>query len=95
MSTFAPASPEGTTEAVNDELQALEQRVLRTVEVFKQEREMRTAAEQRAVSLEQQCREREVTLERVEAELLTYKQERDEIRQRMERVLRQLDSLAL
>jgi hypothetical protein len=95
MLSFAPASPEGSTEAVNDELQALEERVLRTVEVVKLEREMRAAAEQRAISSEQQCREREVTLERVETELLAYKQERDEIRQRMERLLRQLDTLAL
>lgn len=95
MLSFAPASPEGSTEAVNDELQALEERVLRTVEVVKMEREMRTAAEQRAVSLEQQCREREVALERAEAEIITFKQERDEIRQRMERLLRQLDTLSL
>lgn len=95
MLSFAPASPEGTAQAVNDELQALEERVLRTVEVVKVEREMRAAAEQRSVSLEQQCHEREVSLERVEAELQTYKQERDEIRQRMERLLRQLDALAL
>lgn len=95
MLTFAPASQENSTEAVNDELQALEQRVLRTVEVVKLEREMRAAAEQRAISLEQQCRERDISLERAEAEILAYKQERDELRQRMERLLRHLDTLAL
>lgn len=95
MLSFTPANPEVAQDAASDELQALEQRVLRTVEVVKMEREMRTAAEQRAVALEQQCHERDAALERVEAELRTYKQERDELRQRMERLLRQLDTLAL
>lgn len=88
-----------------DDFQALEQRVLRTVELLKEERELRAAAEQHAISLERrlehQARELEQTtgeqaslLSDAQAQLVQLHQERDTVRQRVERLLKQLDEVA-
>lgn len=60
MSTSAPISA--------DEFQALEQKVLRAVEIVKREREARATAEAEVASLQQQLAEGRAELERQQAE---------------------------
>jgi hypothetical protein len=78
-----------------DDFAALEERVLRAVSLVKQERQARTAAENRAGAAEAQMHEWEALAERTEAELASLKAERDQVRQRVERLLAQLDALEL
>ena len=86
--------------AAND-LQALEQRVFRAVELLRAERDARATAEARIAELEaqgrgleQQLHEREDHIGRLEGDLLQLQGERDQVRGRVERLLRHLDEFS-
>jgi ribosomal 50S subunit-recycling heat shock protein len=76
-----------------DEFQALEQKVLRAVEIVKREREARAAAEAQVVSLNEQLESQLSAQIAVEAQLNTLTKERDTVRQRVEKMLQQMDEL--
>jgi|SRR5271166_2450280 len=78
-----------------DEFSALEDRIVRTVNLVKRERQERTAVEQRASEAEAKLREQMPLAERLEKEVKALQEERDEVRQRVERLLAQLDALEL
>lgn len=78
----------------SDDFNALEERVLRTVELLKNEREARAAAEKRADELHQSLENQTAELLRVESELQTLTKDREHVRQRIERLLKQLDELS-
>ena len=93
MSTSAPVSP-----AVSqDEFQALEQKVLRAVEIVKREREARAAAESEVArlreELSQQREEHSAFSDHTATELDTLRREREEVRNRVEKMLHQMDEL--
>jgi hypothetical protein len=69
-----------------DEFQALEQKVLRAVEIVKREREARAAAEAEVANLREQLAAQTATTN-------TLNQERDAVRQRVEKMLQQMDEL--
>ncbi len=73
-----------------DEFHALEQKVLRAVEIVKREREARTAAEAEVATLKAELAK--VSSE-AEAQVVTLNKERDAIRQRVESMLSQMDEL--
>lgn len=76
-----------------DEFQALEQKVLRAVEVVKREREARAAAEAEAASLRQQLQALQASSNAAESEINTLTKEREAVRQRVEKMLEQMDDL--
>jgi septal ring factor EnvC (AmiA/AmiB activator) len=76
-----------------DEFQALEQKVLRAVEIVKREREARAAAEAQVASLNEQLETLLTAQIAVEAQLNTLSNERDAVRQRVEKMLQQMDEL--
>jgi hypothetical protein len=77
-----------------DEFQALEQKVLRAVEIVKREREARAAAEAEVERLRAQLSEQSaVTESQVMTLNATLTQEREVIRQRIEGMLSQMDEL--
>jgi len=76
-----------------DEFQALEQKVLRAVEIVKREREARAAAEAQVASLNEQLESQLSSQIAVEAQLNTLTKERDAVRQRVEKMLQQMDEL--
>jgi chromosome segregation ATPase len=92
-----------------DDFSALEDRVRRAVDVVRKERHARIAAEARAVELESRAVEFEARaaqaeaqaqtqsplLERLQSELNALRAERDQVRERVERLLKQLDALEL
>lgn len=78
-----------------DEFSALEERILRAVELVKSERRQRTAAEARLAELEVQLREQNTQTEQMLKDMDVLRGERDQVRQRIERLLTQLDSLEL
>ena len=89
-----PMEPAALTVSVDD-FSALEDRIVRAVELVKQERQARAAAEQRATHAENHLHEQAPRLEQLEKELYALKAERDHVRQRVERLLAQLDALEL
>jgi chromosome segregation ATPase len=88
------ADPGSLTLSAND-FSALEERVLRAVEVVRRERQARTTAEERASRAEAQLRDLSPQLEQMEKELNALRTERDQVRGRVERLLGQLDALEL
>ena len=76
-----------------DEFQALEQKVLRAVEIVKREREARAAAEAEVASLRDQLAQLGVQSSNTESQLQALNQERDAVRQRVEKMLQQMDEL--
>ncbi|HEY0342927.1 MAG TPA: hypothetical protein VGC34_19140 [Steroidobacteraceae bacterium] len=74
---------------------ALEQRILRAVEVVRRERLARVAAEEHAARAEAELREQLPILEQLGKEVSALRLERDQVRQRVERLLGQLDALEL
>ena len=92
-----------------DEFTALEERVLRAVNLVKRERMARVAAEEHARQLEAKLAEHTVLLnehavrltehlgqvDQLQAEVKSLRSERDHVRQRVERLLSQLDSLEI
>jgi chromosome segregation ATPase len=76
-----------------DEFQALEQKVLRAVEIVKREREARAAAEAEVASLREQLAAYQSNVSAVESELNILNKERDQVRLRVEKMLQQMDEL--
>jgi chromosome segregation ATPase len=94
----APAEPHVESNALTlsvDEFSALEERILRTVNLVKQERQARAAAEERANAAEEQIGKHAPLVDRLQAEIQTLRTERGDVRQRVEKLLAQLDALEL
>ncbi|MGC1296687.1 MAG: hypothetical protein WA869_16755 [Alloacidobacterium sp.] len=92
MSTVALNDTELNVTA--DDFNALEQRVLRAVELLKKEREARVTAEQNATTLQQLLDEQSAQLTKVEEQVKAFEQERETVRLRVERLLNQLDEIS-
>lgn len=78
-----------------DDFSALEERIQRIVDVVKREREARISAEERAVTAESQSRMQVTLTDQLQNEVNALRGERDHVRQRVERLLSQLDALEL
>ena len=78
-----------------DDFAALEERILRAVSLVRSERQARTAAEERVAALEAQLQAQGPAIERLQHEIHSLRIERDQVRQRVERLLGQLDALEL
>jgi chromosome segregation ATPase len=76
-----------------DEFQALEQKVLRAVEIVKKEREARAAAEAEATALREELATYKSNARMAETELNTLTKEREQVRVRVEKMLQQIDEL--
>ncbi len=76
-----------------DEFQALEQKVLRAVEIVRREREARAAAEAEASALRAQLDELTSTSNAAQTQLTTLNQEREAVKLRVEKMMQQIDEL--
>lgn len=76
-----------------DEFQALEQKVLRAVEIVRREREARTTAEAEVIALRQQLEDLTSASNTAQTQITTLNQERDQVRLRVEKMLQQMDEL--
>ncbi len=90
----SPAEPAALTLSADD-FSALEDRVVRAVELVKRERQARAAAEERAAKAEAQIAEQSPAVDQLKQEVRSLRSERDQVRQRVERLLAQLDALEL
>jgi chromosome segregation ATPase len=77
-----------------DDFQALEEKVYRTIEMFKAARQAQATAERDLQRLRQQMEDREEELVRLRRETVLLKKEREDIRGRVEKMLAQIESLA-
>lgn len=77
-----------------DDFQALEEKIYRTIEMYKSARQAQAAADRDAQRLRQQLEDREEELVRLRRETVQLKKEREEIRGRVEKMLAQIESLA-
>ena len=83
---------QGTTISV-DEFQALEQKVLRAVEIVRREREARAAAEAEAAALREQLDQLTSQSNTAQTQITAMNQERESVRLRVEKMLQQMDEL--
>lgn len=78
-----------------DDFSALEDRILRAVNLVKRERLARAEAEERAAQAEAQLREQQPLVEHLQKDVNLLRGERESVRHRVERLLAQLDALEL
>ncbi|PWT84731.1 MAG: hypothetical protein C5B58_04250 [Acidobacteria bacterium] len=83
-----------TDQVPADDFQALEEKIYRTIEMYKAAREAQASAERDAQRLRQQVEDREEELVRLRRETVQLKKEREDIRGRVEKMLAQIESLA-
>lgn len=88
------SEPGSLTVSAND-FSALEQRILRAVELVRREKLARALAEERAGRAETQVHEQQSLVEQLERDLSALRAERDQVRERVERLLAQLDALEI
>ena len=77
-----------------DDFQALEEKVYRTIEMYKAARQAQATAERDVQRLRQQMEDREEELVRLRRETVQLKKEREDIRGRVEKMLAQIESVA-
>ncbi len=76
-----------------DEFEALEEKIRRTLEVLKQAKEARQTAERETARVRQQIRERDDEFDALRTEVVALRRDREEVRTRVEKMLRQIDAL--
>ncbi len=83
-----------TEQVAADDFEALEQKIYRTIEMYKAARQAQAAAERDAQRVRQQLDERDEQLVTLRREAVQLKKEREEIRGRVEKMLEQIESIA-
>jgi chromosome segregation ATPase len=76
-----------------DDFHALEEKIYRTIEQLKVAREAKSAAERTAGRLRQQLEERAEQFESLRQEVVALRRDREEVRTRIEKMLKQIDAL--
>jgi predicted nucleic acid-binding Zn-ribbon protein len=77
-----------------EDFQALEEKVYRTIELYKAAKDAKATAERDAKRLREQLEEREEENEAMRRELVQLRKDREDIRGRVEKMLGQMDSVA-
>ncbi len=85
---------EVSAQVPGEDFQALEEKVYRTIELYKAAREARAAAERDAQRLREQIEEREEEIDTLRKEMISLRKEREEVRARVEKMLRQIDAIS-
>jgi hypothetical protein len=88
-----PAEEAGAVTVSADEFAALEERVLRAVNLVKRERLARVVAEERAAKADARLAEQAEAAKIFDREIESLRAEREAVRQRVEKLLAQLDEL--
>lgn len=86
------AVDEVSAEVPSDDFQALEDKVYRTIELYKAARDAKAAAERDVQRLRQQLREREEEAESLRREAVQLRKDREEVRRRVEKMMQQIDA---
>ncbi len=78
----------------SDTFSALEQRVVRTIDLLRAEREQRATVEKQLASAQEELELHGMEMADLRRELAELNKERDAVRQRVERLLENLDAIA-
>jgi predicted nucleic acid-binding Zn-ribbon protein len=84
---------EVSAEVPAEDFQALEEKVYRTIELYKAAKDARATAERDAKRLREQLEEREEENEGMRRELVQLRKDREDIRARVEKMLGQMETL--
>jgi predicted nucleic acid-binding Zn-ribbon protein len=84
---------EVSAEVPAEDFQALEEKVYRTIELYKAAKDARATAERDVQRLREQLEEREEENETMRRELMQLRKDREDIRSRVEKMLSQIDSV--
>ena len=87
------AVEELSAEVPADDFQALEDKVYRTIEMYKAAREARVSTEREVQRVRQLLKERDEEIEGLRREAVQLRKDREEIRRRVEKMMRQIDSV--
>jgi chromosome segregation ATPase len=85
---------EVTGQVPAEDFEALEEKIYRTIELYKAAKEARAASERDLKRLREQLEEREEENAAIRRELVQLRRERQDIRGRVEKMLGQMDELA-
>ncbi|MGB7586603.1 MAG: hypothetical protein WBM11_17310 [Terriglobales bacterium] len=77
-----------------DDFQALEEKVYRTIELYKAAREAQSVSERDLRRLREQLEEREEEAETLRRQMVQLRREREEIRARVEKMLQHIETVA-
>ena len=94
MNMSVRAVEEVSAQVPADDFQALEEKVYRTIDLYKAAREARAVAERDIQRLRQQVEEREEEVESLKKEVISLRREREEVRNRVEKMLRQIEAIS-
>jgi septation ring formation regulator EzrA len=95
MSVKLARELEPETEARNggDDFPALEEKIYKAIELLKSAREGKAAAERDANRLREQLETREEEMDVLRGEMIALRKDREEVRGRVEKMLKQIDAL--
>jgi translation initiation factor 2B subunit (eIF-2B alpha/beta/delta family) len=88
------AVQEAAEQVPADYFQALEEKVHRTIEMYKSARQAQATAERDVQRARQQLVERDEQLDTLRREAVVLRKEREDIRSRVEKMLAQIESMA-
>ena len=87
--------PETEARAINEDFPALEEKIYKAIELLRSAREGKAAAERDAQRLRDQLEQREEELDVLRGEMVSLRKEREEVRGRIEKMLKQIDALVV
>src|SRR5437588_7022666 len=82
-----------TETRTGDDFPALEEKIYKAIELLKSAREGKAAAERDAQRLRDQIEQRDEELDVLRGEMVSLRKEREEVRARVEKMLKQIDGL--
>jgi septation ring formation regulator EzrA len=82
-----------TERTAGEDFPALEEKIYKAIELLKSARTAKAAAERDANRLREQLEQREEELEMLRSEVISLRKEREEVRGRVEKMLKQIDAL--
>ncbi len=85
---------EVSTQVPADDFQALEEKIYRTIELYKAAKEGRAAAERDVKRLREQLEQSEEEAQAMRRDLLQMRREREEVRKRVEKMLQQIETIS-
>lgn len=77
----------------DNDFHSLEEKVYKTIELLKAARESKASAERDAKRVREQLEMREDEIDSLKAEVVALRKEREEVRTRVEKMLKQIDAL--
>jgi len=86
-------APDVALDFSDDDFHSLEAKVYKTIELLKSARESRAATERDAKRVREQLELREEEIDSLKGEVVALRKEREEVRTRVEKMLKQIDAL--